>query len=179
MFNLQTEKKKIEVHPLDVKALTGFNPAFVKCVEAGNITEFVCLAKSPAPFPVVKIDKDHYAMLDTGEIFEYEHSDNKSQNLQAVRRTLANLRGIINANCIDEEKMRWVTLTYAENMTDTKRLYKDFEHFWKRFCRWCKKQNIAKPEYIAVAEPQGRGAWHMHLVLIFADKAHAPCIDIC
>ena len=71
---MQTEKKKIEVHPLDVKALTGFNPAFVKCVEAGNITEFVCLAKSPAPFPVVKIDKDHYAMLDTGEIFEYEHS---------------------------------------------------------------------------------------------------------
>ena len=144
---MQTEKKKIEVHPLDVKALTGFNPAFVKCVEAGNITEFVCLAKSPAPFPVVKIDKDHYAMLDTGEIFEYEHSDNKSQNLQAVRRTLANLRGIINANCIDEEKMRWVTLTYAENMTDTERLYSDFKRFWMRFCRWCKKQKISKPEY--------------------------------
>ena len=168
---MQSEKKKIEVHPLDAKALTGFNPAFVKCVEAGNITEFVCLAKSPAPFPVVKIDKDHYAMLDTGEIFEYEHSDNKSQNLQSVRRTLANLRGIINANCIDEEKMRWVTLTYAENMTDTERLYSDFKRFWMRFCRWCKKQKISKPEYIAVAEPQGRGAWHMHLVLIFADKA--------
>ena len=168
---MQKKKKKIEVHPLDVKALTGFNPAFVKCVEAGNITEFVCLAKSPAPFPVVKIDKDHYAMLDTGEIFEYEHSDNKSQNLQSVRRTLANLRGIINANCIDEEKMRWVTLTYAENMTDTERLYSDFKRFWMRFCRWCKKQKISKPEYIAVAEPQGRGAWHMHLVLIFADKA--------
>ena len=168
---MQTEKKKIEVHPLDVKALTGFNPAFVKCVEAGNITEFVCLAKSPAPFPVVKIDKDHYALLETGEIFEYEHSENKSQNLQAVRRTLANLRGIINANCIDEDKMRWVTLTYAENMTDTERLYNDFKNFWKRFCYWCKKQKIAKPEYIAVAEPQGRGAWHMHLVLIFADKA--------
>ena len=129
------------------------------------------MAKSPAPFPVVKIDKDHYVMLDTGEILEYEHSENKSQNLQAVRRTLSNLRGIINANCIDEKKMRWVTLTYAENMTDTERLYKDFEKFWKRFCYWCKKQNIVKPEYIAVAEPQGRGAWHMHLVLIFSEKA--------
>ena len=164
------EKEKIEVHRVDVP-LSGFKPSYVKCVEAGNITEFVCLAKSPSPFPVVKIDKDHYASIETGEIFDYEHAENKSQNLQAVRRTLANLRGIINANCVDEEKMRWVTLTYAENMTDTERLYKDFEKFWKRFCYWCKKEQISKPEYIAVAEPQGRGAWHMHLVLIFADKA--------
>ena len=111
------EKEKISVERVDVQILAGFKPSYVKCVEAGNITEFVCLAKSPAPFPVVKIDKDHYALLGTGEIFEYEHSENKSQNLQAVRRTLANLRGIINANCIDEDKMRWVTLTYAENMT--------------------------------------------------------------
>ena len=168
---LNTEKKKIEVRRVDVQTLSCFSPAFVKCVESGNVTEFVCLAKSPVPFPVVKIDKDHYAMIDTGEIFEYEHSENKSQNIQAVRRTLANLRGIINANCIDEEKMRWVTLTYAENITDTERLYKDFEKFWKRFCYWCKKQKITKPDYIAVAEPQGRGSWHMHLILLFNEKA--------
>ena len=168
---MKSEKEKISVERVNVQTLTDFKPSYVKCVEAGNITEFVCLAKSPAPFPVVKIDKDHYALLGTGEIFEYEHSENKSQNLQAVRRTLANLRGIINANCIDEDKMRWVTLTYAENMTDTERLYNDFKNFWKRFCYWCKKQKIAKPEYIAVAEPQGRGAWHMHLVLLFSGKA--------
>ena len=168
---MKSEKEKISVERVNVQTLTDFKPSYVKCVEAGNITEFVCLAKSPAPFPVVKIDKDHYALLGTGEIFEYEHSENKSQNLQAVRRTLANLRGLINANCIDEDKMRWVTLTYAENMTDTERLYNDFKNFWKRFCYWCKKQKIAKPEYIAVAEPQGRGAWHMHLVLLFSGKA--------
>lgn len=165
------EKKKVSVERLDVDRLSGFAPAYVKCVQAGNVTEFICLENIPSPVPVIKIDKDHYMNLDTSEVFEYTHGENKSFNYQSVRRTLANLRGIINANCIDENKIRWVTLTYAENMTDTKRLYKDFEHFWKRFCRWCKKQNIAKPEYIAVAEPQGRGAWHMHIILIFADKA--------
>lgn len=165
------EKDKIFVERVDVDTLTDFKPTYVKCIESGSITEFVCLSKSPSPFPVVKIDRDHYVLLETGEVFDYEHSENKSQNLQAVRRTISNLRGIINANCIDEEKMRWVTLTYAENMTDTERLYNDFEKFWKRFCYWCKKQNISKPEYIAVAEPQGRGAWHMHLILLFVDKA--------
>lgn len=168
---MEKTKDKIFVERVDVHTLTDFKPSYVKCIKSGNITEFVCLSKSPAPFPVVKIDKDHYVLLETGEVFDYEHSDNKSQNLQAVRRTISNLRGIINANCIDEEKMRWVTLTYAENMTDTERLYNDFKNFWKRFCYWCKKQHIAKPEYIAVAEPQERGAWHMHLILLFREKA--------
>ena len=165
------EEQKIKIERIDPATLTEFKPNYIKCIECGNITEFVCLSHSPAPFPVVKIDKDHYALLDTGEIFEYDHSENKSECYNSVRRTLSRLRAIINANCVDENKMRWVTLTYAENMTDNTQLYKDFEKFCKRFAYWCKKNSIDKPEYIAVAEPQGRGAWHMHLVLLFSGKA--------
>ena len=165
------EEQKIKIERIDPATLTEFKPNYVKCIECGNITEFVCLSHSPAPFPVVKIDKDHYALLDTGEVFEYDHSENKSECYNSVRRTLSRLRAIINANCVDENKMRWVTLTYAENMTDSKQLYKDFEKFCKRFAYWCKKNGIDKPEYIAVAEPQGRGAWHMHIVWIFSNTA--------
>lgn len=167
-----SSEKKIKVHSLEGTAVPkSFKPAYVKCVEAGNVVEFVCMQKYPAPVPVVRLDNDHYVNLDTGEVLEYNHAENKSDSLQAVRRTLATLRGIINANCTDDEKMRWVTLTYAENMTDSERLYNDFKNFWKRFCYWCKKQKITKPEYIAVAEPQGRGAWHLHLILLFSEKA--------
>ena len=165
------EEQKIKIERIDPATLTEFKPNYVKCIECGNITEFVCLSYSPAPFPVVKIDKDHYAMLDTGEVFEYDHSENKSECYNSVRRTLARLRAIINANCVDENKMRWVTLTYAENMTDDKVLYDDFRKFTQRFNYWCKKNGIDKPEYIAVAEPQGRGAWHMHVVWIFPNTA--------
>jgi hypothetical protein len=56
-------------------------------------------------------------------------------------------------------------------MTDTKRLYRDYEKFWKKFLYWCKRNGISKPEYINVIEPQGRGAWHCHVFFIWDEKA--------
>lgn len=171
---MKSPEKSVEVRKVDPSTLAGFRPRYVKCTESGNITEFVLLAKSPEPFPVKRISKDYYMILEgenAGEVFEYEHSEDKSGSIASVRRTLANLRAIINANCDDEERLRWVTLTYAENMTDRKRLYEDFKNFHKRFKYWCKKNSVGYPEYIAVVEPQGRGAWHMHIIWIFPDKA--------
>ena len=121
--------------------------------------------------PCIKIDKDHYCDTRTGEYFEYKHIENRSQSLQSIRHTLSMIRALINTNCVVPENIRWVTLTYKENMTDTKRLMKDYEHFWKRFLRWCAKQGYDKPEYITVQEPQGRGAWHIHAFFIWQSKA--------
>lgn len=58
-----------------------------------------------------------------------------------------------------------------ENMMDPKRLYKDFHAFWKRLGRYLEKRNYPKTEYIAAAEPQGRGAWHLHCLFLFEQKA--------
>ena len=82
---------------------------------------------------------------------------------------------LINTNCSDDKKLKWITFTYAENMTDTKQLYKDFDKFWKRFKYYSEKNNLPIPEYISVAEPQGRGAWHLHIIFIYPCKA--PFID--
>ncbi|KAF5041734.1 hypothetical protein DSECCO2_519980 [anaerobic digester metagenome] len=57
-------------------------------------------------------------------------------------------------------------------MRDTKKLYNDFNNFKKRLIR-----KVGKFEYITVAEPQSRGAWHLHIILVF--KAKAPFISNC
>lgn len=137
----------------------------------GHITEVVSLQKHCSGPPVLRLDKDHYIDLRTGEYCEYEHIEDRSESTDSIRRTLAYIRALINTNVTVAENCRWVTLTYAENMTDTKRLYQDFRRFWQRFCYWCKSNGYEKPDYITVQEPQGRGAWHIHAFFIWLDKA--------
>ena len=129
------------------------------------------MQKTCSGSPCKKIDKDHYVDTRTGELFEYEHIENRAESTESIRHTLAYIRALINTNVTEPDNVRWVTLTYGENMTDSKRLYEDYFKFWKRFCYWCKKQGYEKPEYITVQEPQGRGAWHIHAFFIWSQKA--------
>ena len=89
-------------------------------------------------------------------------------------KTLTKIAGRhgINANLTEPEKALWVTLTYAENMRDAKQLYEDFRRFWQRFRYYLDKHKHPTAEYITAAEPQARGAWHLHcLFLFFPEKA--------
>jgi hypothetical protein len=115
---------------------------------------------------IKKINGHEYVDLRTGEVFDYEVIQNRSENLDSVRRSLGRLRDYINTNVVDVTKCKWVTLTYAENMTDTTRLYKDYDKFRKRL-----QYKFGKFEYIIACEPQGRGAWHIHMLMIFPGKA--------
>ena len=115
---------------------------------------------------IAKLDKDTYTDKRTGEIKEFRHIENRSQDLDNVAKSLKRLRDILNANITDVSKCRWVTLTYAENMTDPQKLRYDAEHCIKRL-----REKYGSFEYITAAEPQGRGAWHLHCVFIFPDKA--------
>ena len=142
-----------------------------KVTTMGNILEVVTMQKPVSPPPIRKIDADHYVDLRTGEVFDFERGDTRADSLQGIRRTLAYIRNLVNTNVTEPDNVRWVTLTYAENMTDTKRLYRDYEKFWKKFLYWCKRNGISKPEYINVIEPQGRGAWHCHVFFIWDEKA--------
>ena len=125
--------------------------------------------------PTVRIDKDHYKDLRSGCIHEYAHGETRADNADSVRRTLATVRALINCNVTVPQNCRWLTFTYAENMTDTKRLHRDWCVFWKKFQRWCKANSIAVPEYISVVEPQGRGAWHLHVFFVWQETA--PFLD--
>lgn len=143
--------------------------------ETGNITEMVGMTNQSSDAQIIKLSADEYMVKSSGEVKKYNHSENRMQNLKNVRVTITNLRDLINTNIVNAAFCKWITLTYAENMTDNKRLTSDFASFWKRFRRWLDKNKIPVPEYISVIEPQARGAWHVHLILIW--RCEAPFLD--
>lgn len=133
----------------------------------GNVVEVTWIDFRNTSCHAIKLDGLHWYDPETGEIHEYQQqSDKRTDNTQELLATFARLRALINVNCVEPEKIRWITLTYAENMQDTKRLHNDFRKFWQRF-----KRRWGKAEYISVVEPQGRGAWHVHLIAIWGDRA--------
>lgn len=137
-----------------------------KVSKQGNVIEVTELTGCNASCHAVKVDKDHWINPDTGEVGEYTHHEKRVDDVQSLRKSFAKLRALINANCAEPERLRWVTLTYAENMQDLQRLYRDFGLFMKRL-----RRRWGACEYIAVPEPQRRGAWHMHVILIYPVRA--------
>lgn len=128
---------------------------------------------------IQKINKDFYCVLSTGAVKEYEHYDTRADDTKGVRSTLDRLRGIINCNVTEPQNCKFVTLTYAENMIDRQKLYIDRKNYWRRFKAYCKQTGISEPQYISVLEPQGRGAFHLHELYIWAEKApYIPNEDI-
>lgn len=148
---------------------------YCKKTVAGNVVEYLEMSSVPSAPSVRKLSATEYLNLITGEVCQYSQSDTRADNLDSLRKSFRALRALVNANCTDPHRLHWVTLTYADNMTDTKQLYKDFDAFRKRFQRWCVKSHLTPPEYITAIEPQARGAWHMHCILIWSGKR--PYID--
>lgn len=144
----------------------------------GDIFEIRYQAKANEP-KIRKYDKDHYIDLRTGEFCEFNHSTTRAEDMGSLAQSLKRLREIINTNVTEPKNALWVTLTYAENMTDEKRLYEDFRRFHQRLKTYHHKQNLPGYHYIAVGEPQGRRSWHLHLLLIYTTKApFIPNADI-
>ena len=135
----------------------------------GHIYEICYLQKKNNKITTQLLDKDHYIYLDTGEIFECNHIDNRAESKFQVGQSLKRLRDYINTNVLEPNNCKWVTLTYSKNMQDTKKLYNDFKNFIRRF-----KEQYGHIEYIVAMEPQARGAWHCHCIILF-DKV-APFI---
>lgn len=139
---------------------------YLRMKVTGNVVELLWQNhKSVAP-SIRKINSELYEDLRTGEVKEFHHIENRSEDLVSVSRSLSRLRDLLNTNVTDVKKCRWVTLTYADNMTDPERLYCNFKEFNRRH-----RKRVGHYEYIAAAEPQGRGAWHLHVVMIFDHKA--------
>lgn len=139
----------------------------LKVTEMGNITELKYISNANTECPILMLEGGEYMVKETAEIKECKHHEKRTEQVISLKRTFRNLRNIINANCSEPWKVRFITLTYAENMQDTERLYKDFHDFNLRFQYHLKKNGYDKAEYIAVAEPQARGAWHMHVLYIW------------
>lgn len=135
----------------------------VKLTDMGNVKEIMYLQKSTnKPFGIKKISANEYVVLATGEIKEFNKIENRSQDKESLRKTFKNIRELINTNFTGSPNELCFTITYKENMTDSKLLYKDFDKFMKRL-----KYKYNDVDYINVVEPQGRGSWHCHILLRF------------
>lgn len=90
-----------------------------------------------------------------------QRHSSRADNLRSVKATCERFKWLVRAN---ERRVRlFVTLTYAENMTDTKRLYEDSRRFFAKL-----RRRFAVDGYFCACEPQKRGAWHCHLLLLAA-----------
>ena len=139
----------------------------VTVTKMGNITEIQHMEKMNRVQRIQKINKHQYVELATGEIKDFELSANRSENINSLRKTMKKMRYLINNNFYGKKNELALTLTYAENMTDTKRLEEDLESFIDKL-RY-KFKGKSRIEYLHVIEPQERGAWHSHTLLRFED----------
>ena len=138
----------------------------------GKTTLLRCIMHQATPaIAIEKLTADLYADKRTGEVKEFQHHDSRAADKASVAQSLRKLRDLINANLEDPETALWVTLTYQENMTDPARLYDDYRRFWQRFKYYLSKRGHPPAEYIIAAEPQARGAWHLHCLFLFFGKA--------
>lgn len=152
--------------------------SFVTVTKMNHVVEVQWMEKVNRVARIVKLDKYHYMIVSTGEVKEFETSSNRSDSYNSLRQTFKRLRYLINNNFTGGRNELFVTLTYAENMTDTKRLYYDFDRFIKKFrYRYRDKGSI---DYLSVVEPQARGAWHIHCLMRFneIDNVFIPNADL-
>lgn len=164
MFFLKVElvKEHFEIHDKEM----------VKVTETGNILQLQYMSHKNRNSSILMLENHEYMDLRTGEIKKcLEHDDTRISHQVSLKRTFRNLRNLINSNVVNVKNCQWITLTYAENMRNVKRLYNDFEKFHKRYKYYMRSLGFEKFEYISVVEPQGRGAWHIHLLYIFNVKA--------
>lgn len=141
--------------------------ANVTITKTNDIVEVQYLEKRNNFNNIKRLDDKRYLVISTGEIKEFNKNEKRLDNHNSFRQTFKKLRYLINNNFVGAKNELFLTLTYAENMTDHKRLYFDLDKFLKRLrYKYIKKSNI---EYITVIEPQKRGAWHAHILLKFTD----------
>lgn len=152
--------------------------ATVTVTKAGNVVEVQHMAKMNNTATIKKIDNDTYIDLSTGEIKEFNKAENKSESYVSLTKTFKRLRYLINNNFQGNSNELHITLTYAENMTDNKKLYTDFDKFMKKIKYKYRQQSTV--DYISVIEPQERGAWHVHCLIRFndLDSIFIPSNDI-
>lgn len=150
----------------------------VTVTKMNHIIEVQHMDKMNRTNHIKKLDKDRFVDIRTGEIREFQHSETRQDNYNSLRQTFKKLRYLINNNFVGSANELHITLTYKDNMTDSKQLYKDFQNFMDRIRYAYKKQTTL--DYLTVVEPQGRGAWHCHVLMRFnsLDKVYIKNKDL-
>ena len=132
----------------------------VKFKTAGNTREVQFSAGVNKKCPIQNISKDKYLNKETGEIKERKKSENRYQSPKSVRKSINKLMNLIRCNATETLQCKWITLTYADVMTDYEKIYEDGKMFVRRLQKYLdRKSDFSEGQKsfkrITVAEPQG------------------------
>ena len=150
--------------------------ATVKVTKMKHIVEVQYMEKRNTKANIKKLNAEKYIDLSTGEVKEFERTENRSQGMNSLRKTFNRLRELINTNFEGSKNELFITLTYRGDLqtNDTKKVYEDFKNFMKRLKY--KFKNDSTIDYINVLEPHASGNFHMHVLMRFneLDKVYIP-----
>lgn len=155
----------IEVYPkkLDGKPLYIDDNIDTKITVTGRVSRLTYLQRKNRENIIQILPNKQYLDKRTGEVKDRQFkAKTRQDNIKNARKSLQRLRDLINTNCLVLSHIAWITFTYAENMTDSKKLLSDFKIFNTLY-----RRKIGNYEYITAVEPQARGAWHIHAFFIF------------
>lgn len=131
-----------------------------KVIKSGHIVEIYEYQNTRAKLPIV-VEDEYNGEIEKAEEEEKEEEEKGDRTDEYKQRTNIRarnqIRRLINMNF--DNKSLFVTLTFAENITDIPFANNEFDKFIKRIKR--KQANFA---YVAVMEFQKRGAIHYHMV---------------
>ena len=142
----------------------------VSVKSAGNVTEIKYVRYRGKGGTTKKLSKTEYVDTRTGEIKQFNPQIKRTDDIVSVVRTIKQGRDIIRANCFEPRLCRFLTLTYADNMTDPKKLANDYKNFLKRL-----PEDIKPYKWVSAVEPQKRGAWHLHVIFVY--QTEAPYVE--
>lgn len=173
----------MRVRRINSKTIKIHNRTIVKVKTTGNTQVVQFVAGNNKKCSVINLSKDTYCNKKTGEIKKKNISESRYQSPKGVRKSINRLMDLIRCNATDSAKCKWITITYAEPMTDGKKAFLDAKLFLRKLERYLAKQigltaGQKNFKYITVAEPQGESngnSWHLHILLIF--DVIAPFIE--
>ena len=136
---------------------------YVTVINCGRYREIICCRQKIKNIATTKINQTQYIDNKTGEVKEYRTFQGKS--LENFKKSFKNIPRLINGyfdgNCTE----RFITLTYAIQMTNPYNLSNDFKKFIRKV-----ERHYCKCRYIYIKEPQENGSWHIHGVIKRLDE---------
>ena len=90
---------------------------------------------------------------------QYDSLKRKQKHYEQMRWEIARI-----VDCNFDNKTKFVTLTFKENIQDINKTNKEFKYFIQRLNYYLYKTKIQSLKYIATWEKQKRGAIHYHII---------------
>lgn len=140
--------------------------SLVTVTKMNHLVEVQHMEKVNRTCNIEKLDKNTFVDKRTGEIREFKHNENRSENLNSLSKTFKKIRYLINYNFVGAPNELFVTLTYEQQTRDHLQVGKDYEKFMKRL-----RYEYGSVDAIKVLEPHASGCWHMHVLLRFNDMS--------